>query len=226
DFRVKPVEIVDVTGAGDTVVSALALSLASGLSIEEAINVANLAASLVVSRFGAAWVTLDQMVESLRGPWQRSKRVEIDEIASVLRHHRIQGQSIVFTNGCFDLFHIGHLELLRRASALGDVLVVGLNSDKSVARIKGQGRPIVEESDRVELIAALHFVDYVVVFRDDTPLNLIKEVRPDVLVKGEDWRGKTVVGEDVVRARGGRVAFVDHVPGVSTTDLLRKIRGN
>jgi D-beta-D-heptose 7-phosphate kinase/D-beta-D-heptose 1-phosphate adenosyltransferase len=226
DFRVKPVEIVDVTGAGDTVVSALALSIASGLTIEEAISIANLAASLVVSRFGAAWVTLEQMIESLRDSGHRSKRVEIDEIGSVLRHHRIQGQSIVFTNGCFDLFHVGHLELLRRAAALGDVLVVGVNSDTSVARIKGPGRPIVQESDRVELIAALHFVDYVVVFQEDTPFNLIKEVRPDVLVKGEDWRGRTVVGEDLVMARGGRVAFVNHVGAVSTTELLRKIRGD
>lgn len=226
DFRVKPVEIVDVTGAGDTVVSALALAVASDLSIEEAISVANLAASLVVSRFGAASVTLDQMAESLRGTTHSSKRVQLDEIGSVLRNHRIKGDSVVFTNGCFDLFHIGHLEILRQASALGDVLVVGVNSDKSVARIKGPGRPVVPESERVELIAALSFVDYLVVFNEDTPLHLIEEVRPDVLVKGEDWQGREVVGEEVVKARGGRVSFVRHVGDVSTTQILKRIKGD
>ena len=104
-------------------------------------------------------------------------------------------------------------------------MVLGINSDSSVARIKGQGRPIVPESDRVELVSALNFVDYVVVFHEDTPLSLIKEVRPDVLVKGEDWRGKQVVGEEVVKARGGRVEFIKHVPGISTSDLINKIRG-
>jgi D-beta-D-heptose 7-phosphate kinase/D-beta-D-heptose 1-phosphate adenosyltransferase len=224
DFHVKPVEIVDVTGAGDTVVSALALALASGLSIEEAIELANLAASLVVSRFGAAWVTLEEMAESLRGATYGRKRYAQHAIGAILRNHRIRGQSIVFTNGCFDLFHVGHLEILRRAASLGDVLVVGVNSDSSVARIKGPGRPIIGEAERIELLSALSFVQYVVVFDEDTPLNLIKEVRPDILVKGEDWRGKHVVGEDVVSSRGGRVAFVKHVPGVSTSEILRKIR--
>lgn len=224
DFRVKPVEIVDVTGAGDTVVSALALALASGLPIEEAIELANLAASLVVSRFGAAWATLDEISESLRGSTYGRKKYAQHAIGAVLRNHRIQGHSIVFTNGCFDLFHVGHLEILRRAASFGDVLVVGVNSDGSVARIKGQGRPIIGEAERVELLSALSFVHYVVVFEEDTPLNLIKEVRPDILVKGEDWQGKQVVGEEVVTARGGRVAFVAHVPGVSTSEILRKIR--
>ncbi|MDQ7781268.1 MAG: D-glycero-beta-D-manno-heptose 1-phosphate adenylyltransferase [Desulfomonilaceae bacterium] len=224
DFPVKPVEIVDVTGAGDTVVSTLALAVAGGLSIEESINLANLAASLVVSRFGAACVTLEQMAESLRQPNEKSKAVTVDEIDAVLRNHRIEGHSIVFTNGCFDLFHVGHLKILRQAKALGDVLVVGVNSDASVERIKGQGRPVVTESERVELISALSIVDYVVVFQEDTPFETIKRVKPDVLVKGEDWKGKKVVGEDLVRARGGTVAFVDHVGGVSTSEIIRRIR--
>ncbi len=226
DFPVKPVEIVDVTGAGDTVVSTLALAVASGLPIEEAIQLANLAASLVVSRFGAASVTLEQMASSLRETHHKEKAVGADDINAVLRNHRIQGHSIVFTNGCFDLFHVGHLKILRQAKALGDVLVVGVNSDASVARIKGSGRPVVKESERVELISALSFVDYVVVFQQDTPLELIQEVRPDILVKGEDWKGKKVVGEDLVRARGGRVAFVDHISGVSTTQIINRIREN
>jgi D-beta-D-heptose 7-phosphate kinase/D-beta-D-heptose 1-phosphate adenosyltransferase len=226
DFPVKPVEIVDVTGAGDTVVSTLALAVAGGLPIDDAINLANLAASLVVSRFGAASVTLEQMAESLRDTHHARKAVAADDINAMLRNHRIQGHRIVFTNGCFDLFHVGHLKILRQAKALGDVLVVGVNSDASVARIKGEGRPVVNESERVELISALSFVDYVVVFREDTPLNLIQEVRPDVLVKGEDWKGKSVVGEEMVTARGGRVAFVEHISGISTSEIIRRIREN
>ena len=151
--------------------------------------------------------------------------IHIDDIAGVLNNRRILGQTIVFTNGCFDLFHAGHLEILRRAAALGDVMVVGVNSDGSVMRLKGRGRPITPEQNRVEIISALNFVDYVVVFEEDTPLRLIQAVRPDILVKGEDWKGKEVVGEDIVKARGGRVEFVNHVPGISTSQLIKKIRG-
>jgi len=226
DFHVKPVEIVDVTGAGDTVISALALATASGLSIENAITLANLAASLVVARFGAASVTLTEMMESLRDQSLNNKKQNIEDIESTLRRHRMQGQKIVFTNGCFDLFHAGHLRTLRRAADFGDVLVVGVNSDTSVSAIKGTGRPIVPQEERVEMISALAFVDYVVVFDEETPYNLIKAIRPDVLVKGEDWRGKKVVGEEIVMARGGRIEFVKLVSGLSTTEIINKIRAN
>jgi len=224
NFPVRAIEIVDVTGAGDTVISTLALAVANGLPIENAISLANLSASMVVARFGAASVTLEQMIDALNDEARSNKVVPMSEIGAVLKGHRIQGHKIVFTNGCFDLFHTGHLELLRKAAAMGNILVLGINSDASVARIKGQGRPIVPESYRVELVSALNFVDYVVVFQEDTPLSLIKEVRPDILVKGEDWRGKQVVGEDIVKARGGRVEFVKHVPGISTSELINKIR--
>jgi len=226
DFLVKPVEIMDVTGAGDTVIATLALCVANGLAVENGIVLANLAASLVVSRFGAATVTLQEILDSLNEHGPESNVVGLGEIATVLRRHRMGGEKIVFTNGCFDMLHAGHLEILRQASKMGDVLVVGINSDKSVARIKGPGRPIIPQSERVELVAALSFVDYVVVFEEDTPLLLIEEVRPDVLVKGEDWRGKEVVGADIVKARGGTVRFVKYVKGVSTTDLIQKIRGD
>jgi D-beta-D-heptose 7-phosphate kinase / D-beta-D-heptose 1-phosphate adenosyltransferase len=224
DFPVKPVEIVDVTGAGDTVISALAMAVANGLPIEHAVIVANIAASIVVSRFGAASVTLEEMVLALNEDDHGSKSVAVDDIGSVLRNHRLQGHKIVFTNGCFDLFHAGHLDLLRRASLLGEVLVVGVNSDKSVSRIKGAGRPIVPQMDRVGMISALGFVNYVVVFGEDTPLRLIEEVRPDVLVKGEDWKGKDVVGQEIVKARGGKIEFVKLLKGISTTQLIKKIR--
>ena len=141
-FPVKPVEIIDVTGAGDTVIATLGMALANGMSIENAVRMANLAASIVVSRFGAAAVTLREMLDAAKGGTPNQKVLEIDEIAQVLRGHRIQGKKIVFTNGCFDLFHAGHMEILRRASDLGDIMVVGVNSDSSVVRLKGAGRPI------------------------------------------------------------------------------------
>jgi len=225
DFPVKPVEIVDVTGAGDTVIATLALAVANGMSIENAIILANLAASIVVSRFGAAAVTLQEILDSVNNDSPESKVVHADDIEGVLGNHRLLGHKIVFTNGCFDLFHAGHLEILRRASALGDVLVVGVNSDDSVTRLKGPERPIIPQPERLEIISALSFVDYVVVFEEDTPLSLIRSVRPDILVKGEDWKDREVVGEDLVKARGGRVELVKHVGGVSTTQLIKKIRG-
>jgi D-beta-D-heptose 7-phosphate kinase/D-beta-D-heptose 1-phosphate adenosyltransferase len=224
DFSARQVEIVDVTGAGDTVIATMALAVANGLSIEGAASLANLAASLVVARFGAASVTLDEMVDSLNGQVRDNKCISFEEISSVLRNHRIAGHKIVFTNGCFDLFHAGHLDLLRQTSSLGEVTVVGINSDESVRRLKGPKRPIIALADRIAVLAALNFVDYIVPFSEDTPLNLIKEVQPDVLVKGEDWAGKEVVGSDVVNARGGRVQFAKFVPGISTTSLIKKIR--
>lgn len=225
DFPVRPLEIVDVTGAGDTVISSLTMAVANGLSIENAVVLANLAASIAVSRFGAASVSLEEMMNTLRGRSPDNKVVAQRDIAGVLRKHQIQGQTIVFTNGVFDLFHAGHLEILRKASSFGDILVVGVNSDASVGRIKGPGRPIMSQADRVEVIAALGFVDYVVLFEEDTPLHLIEEVRPDVLVKGEDWKGKEIVGEDVVKRKGGRVELVKLVGGISTTELIKRIRG-
>lgn len=224
-FPVKPVEIIDVTGAGDTVIATLALCIANGFSIEDAITVANLAASLVVSRFGASAVTLPELLDAFNNRPSDTKFIQRSEVGPLMRAHRIRGERIVFTNGCFDIFHAGHVRTLREASELGDVLVVGINSDKSVRSIKGPGRPVVGEADRVEIVSALGVVNYVVLFDEDTPLNLIEEVRPDVLVKGEDWEGKGVVGEDIVKARGGEVRFVKHVKGLSTTDLIKKIRG-
>jgi D-beta-D-heptose 7-phosphate kinase/D-beta-D-heptose 1-phosphate adenosyltransferase len=225
DFPVKPVEIIDVTGAGDTVIAALALCVANGLSIEDSVRVANLAATLVVTRFGAASVTLREMADAVAEQAQTAKVVTQKDISRLLSSRRIQGARVVFTNGCFDIFHAGHLKSLSEAAKLGDILVVGINSDASVTRIKGPERPVMSRQDRVDLVSALSFVDYVVVFEEDTPLELIEEVRPDILVKGEDWEGKHVVGEDIVRGRGGRVAFIKHVEGISTSDLIKRIRG-
>ena len=144
----------------------------------------------------------------------------------MLRRHRMGGEKIVFTNGCFDLLHAGHLEILRAASKMGDVLVVGINSDKSVAPIKGPGRPIISQVGKSRTRCSPEFCELRCCIRGGRPLLLIEEVRPDVLVKGEDWRGKEVVGADIVKARGGTVRFVKYAKGVSTTDLIQKIRGD
>jgi D-beta-D-heptose 7-phosphate kinase/D-beta-D-heptose 1-phosphate adenosyltransferase len=138
---------------------------------------------------------------------------------------RARGGRVVFTNGCFDLLHPGHVRYLAAARALGDALVVGMNDDASVTRLKGRGRPVLRASERTEVLAALAAVDHVVVFADDTPLALVTALRPDVLVKGADWADADIVGADVVRAAGGRVERIDLVPGVSTTELLRRVRG-
>ena len=146
-------------------------------------------------------------------------------LVAALARERAAGRRIVFTNGCFDLVHAGHVRSLRDARALGDVLVVGVNGDASVGRLgKGGGRPILPQSDRAEVLAALSSVDYVCVFDEDTPLELIRAAEPDVLVKGGDWTPDAIVGADVVTARGGRVANVPYHEGLSTTDIIRRIR--
>jgi rfaE bifunctional protein nucleotidyltransferase chain/domain len=147
------------------------------------------------------------------------------EIAAALAADRAAGRRVVFTNGCFDLVHAGHVRYLREARALGDRLVVGLNTDSSIRRLgKGRDRPIVPENQRAEVLAALEMVDYVTLFDEDTPLELIRTLAPDVLAKGGDWTPETVVGGDDVRARGGRVAIIPYYPGLSTTALLERIR--
>lgn len=152
------------------------------------------------------------------------KIVAIEELTRLLEPMRSAGKRIVFTNGCFDLLHVGHVRCLSRARALGDLLVVGLNSDGSVAKIKGSGRPLVPQAERAEVLAALGFVDYVVVFEEETPRELIAAIKPDVLVKGGDWKVEEVVGRDLVEARGGKVVIVPFEGGHSTSDLVARIR--
>lgn len=153
------------------------------------------------------------------------KIIAAGKTASVFSRLRREGKRIVFTNGCFDILHAGHAQYLRRAAALGDVLVVGVNGDASVRRLKGKGRPVQGEADRAYLLASLSFVSYVVIFREDTPSVLIERVAPDVLVKGGDWKGKAIVGADFVKARGGSVRTLQFLAGRSTTAILRRASG-
>lgn len=151
------------------------------------------------------------------------KLLTLPKLKFSLNRLRQKGKRVVFTNGCFDILHAGHVRYLSKAKKLGDVLVVGMNSDSSVKKIKDDGRPIVPQNERAEVLSALEFVDYIVIFNESTPYNLIKSIQPDVLVKGADWEGHEIVGADVVKAKGGRVARIKLVKGRSTTNIIKKI---
>ena len=223
NIATEPVEVYDVTGAGDTFVSVFGACIAAGAGYEEAARWANRAAGMAVARLGAASLGLDELLLAGSG---REKVVRMQEIEGIAARLREAGKRIVFTNGCFDLLHAGHLQTLERADALGDVLVVGLNSDESVRRLKGPGRPFIREEDRARLLASFACVDYVVVFEEDTPEALIKRVRPDIVAKGADYRLDQVVGREFVESYGGRVVLIDLVADASTTRLIERIRGD
>lgn len=219
-------EIYDVTGAGDTAMAYLAVGVASGESIEKTVEISNVAAGIKVSKLGTGAVYLDEVTKCMDENKCHNKRLKNYKANGlkpiVLEQQR--GKKIVFTNGCFDLFHIGHVKYLQKAKQLGDCLVVGINSDTSVKRIKGEDRPINNCEERMALVAALECVDYVVEFEEDTPLELIKAIMPDVLVKGGDYKIEDIVGKDIVEANGGTVHTIPYIRGKSTTELIDAIR--
>lgn len=217
-------EVYDVTGAGDVVIAVLALGVACGASLATAARLANAAAGVAVGRVGTAVVAMADLLGALRLDAAPKVLTTPEALAERLAWWRLGGRRVVFTNGCFDLLHAGHVALLERAAALGDALLVGLNGDASVARLKGPGRPATPWAERAALLAALGAVDAVAGFDDDTPLALIEAVRPDVLVKGADYRLDQVVGRELVEAAGGRVELVPLTPGRSTTGTLERIR--
>ncbi len=218
-------QVYDVTGAGDTVLAAFSVGRAAGLGLEDCALLATAAAGIVVAKVGTATATRRELLDAASHPEAQHRKVlKVAALGKALAEERKRDRRIVFTNGCFDLLHAGHLRSLQFAKSRGDVLVVGLNSDRSVRRLKGPGRPILPAAERSALLAGLECVDYVALFDADTPAELIRAVRPDVLVKGEDYAGRKVVGRDVVEARGGRVELVPLVPGISTTDLVARIR--
>ncbi len=224
----EPRAVFDVTGAGDMTLATLASALAAGAPYVEAGQLANVAAGLKVEKLGTAVVTREELLSELSG-LNRSSRAKVlprERLPEVLAERRWRGGTVVFTNGCFDLLHPGHVRLLEFAKNQGDVLVVALNSDESVRGLKGPGRPLLHEAGRCQLVAAVEAVDYVTLFGEATPLETIELVRPDVLVKGEDWKGKGVVGQELVESSGGRVVLAPLVPGFSTSDLIERIRGS
>ena len=218
-------EVYDVSGAGDTVLAMVGLGLAAGFSIEQAAFMANIAAGVVVGKVGTSTTSPAELVEAsgflLAG--SQTKICDPHALQIVLRRLRQIGKKVVFTNGCFDILHVGHVSYLQRARDLGDLLVLGLNSDASVRRLKGDTRPLVPEDDRAVILAALSCVDYVVMFDDDTPEELISLLQPDILVKGSDYKESEVVGADLVKQWGGRVELMPFISGKSTTALVSKI---
>ncbi len=224
----RPRQVYDITGAGDMVLSIVGLCLASGADYDEAAALGNVAGGLEVEKIGVALLSrreiLADLIEhrQLEGPDGPGKRLEGESLLAEIARRREAGHKVVFTNGCFDILHVGHARLLRKAAECGDVLVVGLNSDASVRRLKGPTRPINDQDSRAELLAALECVDVVAVFDDDTPLAMIEAIRPDVLVKGGDYRPEEVVGRAEVEADGGRLVLIPLVEGHSTTNLIRK----
>jgi D-beta-D-heptose 7-phosphate kinase / D-beta-D-heptose 1-phosphate adenosyltransferase len=224
-------EVFDVSGAGDTVVAVVASGLAAGLPIERAMRIANAAAGIVVAKVGTATASPAELAAALDGPERRTALAEamahapsatLTEAERKVADWRAQGLSVGFANGCFDLLHPGHISLLLQAAAACDRLVVALNSDASVRRLKGDARPIQPLAARARVIGALKGVDLVVAFEEDTPLALIKALQPDVLVKGADYREDQVVGADIVKARGGRVLLAALVAGESTTAMATR----
>lgn len=222
DFSAVVKEVVDVTGAGDTVAAVCALCIGSGFSMAHCAVISNLAASVVVSRFGTAQVSFAELAAECSG--EENTCYSPGEVLEQIEARRREGKRIVFTNGCFDIVHAGHISSFRQARKFGDVLVVGLNSDESIKRIKGEKRPIVALENRMTMLSALDCVDYVIPFEDDTPQKLIEQVRPDVLVKGKDWEGKPVAGDSFVRSYGGEVRFIELEQGLSTTSIIEKIK--
>ena len=223
-------EVFDVSGAGDTVIAVLALAAASGHSLAQAMHLANRAAGIVVSKLGTATVELDELMLELSRDvtdkdWHHAKYYGAEEAETLVRRWKSRGLKVGFTNGCFDIVHAGHVSLLAAARAQCDRLLVALNTDRGVRRLKGPTRPVNSLADRTAVIAAVESVDAVISFEEETPIELIRRLKPDVLIKGGDYTIDGVVGADIVQANGGKVLLVDLVEGRSTTRLIDAIRG-
>lgn len=218
-------QVFDVTGAGDTTLAAFGLAFSSGLDLEDCARIANAAAGVVVGKVGTATVTREEIASHLRrgGTVPGTKILSGRTLRETLARERRRGRRIVFTNGCFDLLHAGHVELLRFAKAQGDVLVVGLNSDRSVRKLKGNGRPVIRQDQRALILSSLEACDYVALFDEPTPETLIRKIRPDVIVKGEDWMSRGVAGSALVERRGGSVRLAPLVRGISTSGIIERI---
>lgn len=218
-------EVFDVSGAGDTVLASLAIGVAAGLGMAEAARLANIAAGIAVGKLGTSTVSPAEIINavSLVHSDSDSKIKHLDVLTSIITAEKARGKRVVFTNGCFDLLHAGHVKYLQKARSLGDLLVLGLNSDASVRRLKGKLRPLIGEDERAHILAALDCIDYVAIFDEDTPLELITALKPDILAKGGDYTVDGVVGKDVVEAYGGRVELVSFVDGKSTTNIIERI---
>ena len=216
-------EVYDVTGAGDTVISYLGIGIANNNTIIDSVYISNYAAGVKVSKMGTYAVSPSDIIDYIidaNNILDEDKIVSIDKLEKILKNN---SKKIVFTNGCFDIFHVGHLRYLKESAKYGDMLIVGVNSDASVKRLKGPNRPIVTEHERAELLASLSFVSYVVIFDEDTPYEIIKRIQPDYITKGGDYNPDDVVGKDVVEAKNGKVIICPLEANKSTTNIIKKI---
>ena len=226
EFRTHPTfarKVFDVTGAGDTVLAALGFALACKSNIDEAVQFSNLAAGVVVGKIGSATATLNEITEyesSLNKSTSDRHIKTLGEITLLTEELKTRGKKIVFTNGCFDLIHAGYIKYLETSKSFGDVLIVGINSNRSVTALKGESRPINTEIDRANVLAALESVDYVVIFDEDTPYELIKAIKPNTIVKGGDYEGKEVIGKDIA----DELKLVEFIDGKSTSKIIKKIQ--
>ncbi len=226
-FSAKAQDVFDVTGAGDTVIAMIATQLAKGTPLPEACKIANVAASIVVGKMGASYVTQEELDYAL-GQSDRPHNLVLSKEALLheVKRAKMNKETIVMTNGCFDLLHRGHVKYLEEASKLGHHLIVALNSDTSVKRLKGDTRPIMDEVSRATVLASLSSVAWVTIFDEDTPESLIKAILPDVLVKGSDYQINEIAGAQAVIDHGGRVELIDFVDGYSTTNAIEKIKSS
>ena len=216
-------EVYDVTGAGDTILASLGFALSCNYDIDSAVEFSNLAAGVVVGKIGSSTATINEIIEyesSLNKSSSEEHIKTYEEIESLSKELNSRGKKIIFTNGCFDLLHAGHVKYLEIAKNLGDILIVGLNSDQSVRKLKGENRPINKQIDRAYILAALEVVDYVVIFNEDTPYDLINTIKPAILVKGGDYKGKNVIGQELVK----ETKLVEFIDGKSTTQTIKKIQ--
>jgi len=226
ELRVYPTqvrEVFDVTGAGDTVLASLGFALSYNNDIDAAVKFANLASGVVVGKIGSATATINEIInyESSLNSSTINKHIKTwDEISSIVKDLKNKNKKIIFTNGCFDILHIGHVKYLEESKSFGDTLILGLNSDNSVRRLKGENRPISPQDERAYILASLEAIDYVVMFDDDTPYELINLIQPDVLVKGGDYEGKEIVGEDIAK----EIKLVKFIDNKSTTRTIEKIQ--
>ena len=226
NLRIHPtaaIEVYDVTGAGDTVLASLGFALSCSMNIDDAVKFANLASGVVVGKIGSATASIQEIVQyesDLVRSHSFNKIKTFDEVKFIVNELKNKNKKIVFTNGCFDIIHLGHIKYLEKAKSFGDVMIVGLNSDNSIKKIKGKDRPINSQDDRAYIIASLKLIDFVVVFDDETPINLIKLIEPDILVKGGDYKGKNVVGQDIAK----ELKIVKFTNNKSTTKIIEKIQ--
>lgn len=223
DFPTKVQEIIDVTGAGDTVVAVIASMMAIGAGLEDSCKLANMAAAIVCSKFGAASASVQELSDVLERGMKNDEPFTLEEVQKKVHNSRQQGKTIVFTNGCFDLLHTGHLSSFRQAKQYGDILIVAVNSDASVKRIKGDSRPIISEENRMRMVSSLKYVDYVVLMEENDPTRLISVLQPDVVVKGRDWEGKYMPERETIEAYGGKLQFIDLELGLSTTEIIERV---